>query len=64
MYKLHKHQIIVYNAISYLVDNPTGVYNTIGITTATGPSAQGTAFQLPLGTYIVDYENSATGASS
>ena len=54
----------MYNAISYLVDNPTGVYNTIGITTATGPSAQGTAFQLPLGTYIVDYENSATGASS
>ena len=52
------------NAISYLVDNPSGVFNTIGITTTTGPSAQGTAFNLPIGIYVVDFENSNTAAAS
>lgn len=51
-------------AIMYLTDNPSGVYNTIGITTTTGPAAIGTAFQLPVGVYMIDYENSAAAASS
>jgi hypothetical protein len=52
-------------AISYLVDNPTGVFNTAGITTAIGPGGtQGTSFNLPLGSYIVDFENSASTAES
>lgn len=51
-------------AIEYLTDNPLGVYNTLGIVTATGPAAIGTAFQLPVGVYMIDYENSAAAASS
>lgn len=54
-------------AVSYLVDNPTGIVNTIGITTATatGPGGpQGTAFNLPPGTYVVDFENSSDAAWS
>lgn len=51
-------------AISYLVDNPTGIFNTIGITTAAGPGPQGTAFNLPVGVYMIDFENSADAASS
>jgi hypothetical protein len=50
-------------AISYLVDNPTGLVNTIGITTAVGPT-QGTAFMLPVGTFIIDWENSNAAAAS
>ena len=46
-------------AIEYLTDNPAGVFDTIGITTSTGPGAVGTAFQLPVGFYMVDFENSA-----
>jgi hypothetical protein len=49
-------------AISYLVDHPSGVYDTIGIITTTGPGGIGTAFQLPLGVYMIDWENS-NGAS-
>ena len=45
-------------AVSYLVDHPLGVYNTIGITTTTGPGAIGTAFMLPVGVYMIDWENS------
>ena len=48
-------------AVSYLVDHPAGVINTIGITTNTGPAGQGTAFNLPIGTYLVDWENSSDG---
>lgn len=51
-------------AISYTVDSPSGLYNTIGITTATGPGAIGTAFNLPIGVYMIDFENSAAAASS
>lgn len=51
-------------AIEYLTDNPTGVYDTIGIGLTTGPGAIGTAFQLPVGVYMVDYENSADAAWS
>lgn len=56
--------IAVGSAIEYLTENPAGVYNTAGITTLTGPGAQGTAFLLPLGTYMIDFENSAVSASS
>jgi len=51
-------------AVQYLVDNPTGVVNTLGIVTAAGPSGQGTAFQVPVGVYVVDFENSADAAWS
>jgi hypothetical protein len=51
-------------AIAYLVDNPAGVYNTIGITTNTGPGAVGTEFVLPIGTYVIDFENSSDAAWS
>lgn len=51
-------------AIEYLTDNPLGVFNTLGITTGTGPGAIGTAFLLPIGVYVVDYENSADAAWS
>jgi len=34
------------------------IVNTIGITTAVGPGGVGTAFHLPPGTYLVDWENS------
>lgn len=48
-------------AVEYLFDNSSGIVNTIGIITATaapGPTPQGTAFNLPIGTYLVDFENS------
>lgn len=51
-------------AIMYLTDNPAGVYDTIGITTTTGPGAIGTEFLLPIGTYVIDFENSADAAWS
>ena len=51
-------------AIEYLTDSPLGIFNTIGITTATGPGALGTAFNLPNGVYMVDYENSNRDAWS
>lgn len=51
-------------AIEYLTDNPTGVFNTItGLTLAAAPT-QGTEFQLPIGVYMIDYENSADAAWS
>ena len=40
------------------------MYNTIGITTATGPGGIGTAFMLPVGVYMIDWENSNSGAWS
>lgn len=46
------------SAVDYLTDNPTGVYNTAGITTGTGPGGQGTGFLLPIGVYMIDFENS------
>ena len=52
------------SAVSYLVDHPTGIVNTIGIITASGPGGQGTAFNLPPGTYLVDWENSSDAAWS
>jgi hypothetical protein len=52
------------SAIMYNETIPAGVYNTIGITTSLGPGSQGTAFNLPLGVYTVDWENSTTGAGS
>lgn len=51
-------------AVEYTIDNPAGVYNTLGILTASWPAAQGTAFQLPVWVYMVDYENSADAAWS
>lgn len=51
------------DAIMYETDNPGGVYNTIGITTTTRADG-GTEFLLPVGTYIVDFENSADAAWS
>ena len=56
--------VAIGKAVSYLVDHPAGVINTIGITTNTGPAGQGTAFNLPIGTYLVDWENSNTAACS
>ena len=45
--------------VTYTVDNPTGVFNTLGITLDTVPGGQGTAFLLPAGrAYIIDFENS------
>lgn len=52
------------SAVDYLVDHPAGVVDTIGIATAAGPGAQGTAFNLPVGTYLVDWENSNDAAWS
>ena len=52
------------SAVSYTLDQPAGVVNTIGITTAAGPGAQGTAFHLPHGAYWVDWENSNDAAWS
>lgn len=46
-------------ALELLTDNPTGVFNTIGIITAGAPT-QGTAFNLPIGFYMVDYETSTS----
>ena len=40
------------------------VVDTIGIGLAAGPGGQGTAFQLPPGTYLVDWENSNGSAWS
>jgi hypothetical protein len=51
------------NAVSYTEDHGA-VVDTIGITTAGGPSGQGTAFTLPSGTYLVDFENSNDAAWS
>ena len=51
-------------AVLYTTDNPSGVVNTIGITTNTGPGAQGTEFVLPIGVYMVDWENSNDAAWS
>lgn len=52
------------SAIEYLTDNPAGVFNTLGITTTTGPGGQGTEFLLPIGVYMIDFENSADAAWS
>lgn len=49
-------------AIKY--DTAPAPFNTLGIATTTGPGAIGTAFQLPVGVYMVDYENSADAAWS
>jgi len=47
-------------AFQLLTDNPTGIFNTIGITTANASTpttgTQGTAFLLPTGIYIIDYQ--------
>lgn len=51
-------------AILYNLDNPAGIFNTLGISTLSGPAGQGTAFNLPVGTYVIDYENSADAAWS
>jgi len=48
-------------AFEFLTDYPLGVYNTTGITTFNAP-IQGTAFLLPIGTYVVDYEMSLSSA--
>lgn len=50
------------SAIEYLTDNPTGIFNTIGITTET--ALGGTVFTLPVGAYTIDYEHSASPTSS
>ena len=54
------------NAILYTTDNPTGVYDTIGLTPTpyVGPSSTGTQFLLPVGTYMIDFENSNDAAWS
>lgn len=52
------------NAVQYTLDLPAGLVNTIGIATATGPAGQGTSFNLPPGTYLVDWENSNGSAWS
>lgn len=51
-------------AILYNGDDPFGFNNTAGITTGAGPGGIGTAFLLPAGTYMIDYENSADAAWS
>ncbi len=51
-------------AIEFLTNNPAGVFNTLGITTTTGPGAIGTEFLLPIGTYMIDFETSADAAWS
>lgn len=51
------------SAIKYTTDTPF-VYDTIGINVLAGPGAVGDAFQLPVGVYIIDYENSADAAWS
>lgn len=45
------------DGISYLLDNPNGVYNTISGLQASGTT---TMFYLPNGTYIINYENSSS----
>lgn len=52
------------SAISYLDDYPSGVVDTIGIITTSGPGGQGTEFLLPKGVYMIDFENSSTSAIS
>jgi hypothetical protein len=47
---------------AFILSNQT--INTIGITTVAGPAGQGTAFILPAGTYIIDYELSLGSAGS
>jgi hypothetical protein len=42
------------SAVSY----NTQVVNTAGITVNSGPGGQGTEFVLPIGTYVIDFENS------
>lgn len=49
------------DGISYLLDNPNGVYNTINGLQASGTT---TMFYLPNGTYIINYENSYENSSS
>jgi hypothetical protein len=49
--------VAVGDGISYLLDNPNGVYNTISGLQATGNT---TMFYLPNGTYIINYENSSS----
>jgi len=44
-------------AFELLTNYPSGTFNNIGITTAGAPT-QGTAFFLPAGVYMVDYETS------
>lgn len=44
-------------AFQLLTNYPNGTFNNIGITTAAAPT-QGTAFLLPPGIYMVDYETS------
>jgi len=51
------------SAVSYTADQGP-VVDTIGIVTAPGPGGQGTAFRLPAGTYLVDWENSNDAAWS
>jgi hypothetical protein len=50
------------SAVSYLDDHSAGLFDTIGITF--GTPGQGTAFNLPVGAYIVDWENSNDAAWS
>lgn len=51
------------SAVSYLADQ-AAVVDTIGVGTSTGPGGQGTAFSLPTGTYLIDFENSNGSAWS
>jgi hypothetical protein len=50
------------DAYQYETDSPGGVFNSLGIVTATFNG--GTAFLLPVGNYLVDHENSVMAASS
>jgi hypothetical protein len=51
------------SAVQYNGDQ-AAVVDTIGVTLAAGPGGQGTAFELPTGTYLVDFENSNGSAWS
>jgi len=55
--------VAVGSAVSYLVGNPSGTFNTIsGLVAST--YGQGTVFTLPPGIFMVDFENSNSGAWS
>jgi hypothetical protein len=46
--------------VNYLADAPLGIVNEIGIITSTGvplTPTKGTVFQLPVGKYLIDWEN-------
>jgi hypothetical protein len=49
--------------VTYTVDHPAGVVDTIGIGLSVVPGGQGTAFLLPIGSYMLDFESSGTSGS-